>query len=259
MESSNGPLTPGLNPAPKRKPRTPPNAEARLARFGDFERSIRTKDWELFLNEIRKRTWADPSDPDSCWLWLRGRRKTKNKDGRDYAYIGRGKTRRLVHRVVAWAHAGFPGELEDFPEIHHKCTVPHCQNPSHLQPITTMLNVLEARVRNMVLNRNHALESALRQFQPDHPLLVAVWELRESTEVEKERLTQVPQSRRSRLPRLGEKTPYEQRLQDIRRKRFEQVLEVDAKFAMGISRKEALESVGMSRQAYDDWSRRPGS
>jgi hypothetical protein len=103
---------------------------------------------------------------------------------------------------------------------------------------------------------NRALEDALRQICPAHPLLSPEWELQDIPEITMAQLTETSESRRSRLRRLDLKTAYERRLEVHRASRFQQVLAVDVAFAKGASRKESLKRVGMSRQAYDDWGRR---
>ena len=242
--------TPSNPSKPKRKAKTPCTAEAQLGRFGPIERSIRTEDWDLLVGEIQNRTKSDPSDPESCWIWT-GSLRTNG-----YAYVGRAERNRLVHRVVAWAYAGFKGEIREFPEVHHKCGRNACVNPRHLLPTTSLLNILEARVRNAVVRRNRALETALKQIDATHPLLSPEWELKESSEITMAQVTESSESRRSRLRRLDRKTAYERGLEVHRASRFQQVLAVDAAFAKGVTRKEALKQVGMSRQAYDDWGRR---
>jgi hypothetical protein len=129
-------------------------------------------------------------------------------------------------------------------------------NPRHLLPTTSLINVLEARVRNAVLRRNRALETALRLISPTHPLLSPEWELKDIPEMTMAQLTESSESRRSRLRRLDRKTAYERDLEVHRASRFQQVLAVDAAFAKGTTRKDALKQAGMSRQAYDDWGRR---
>lgn len=252
MASPDSRRKPQWNTGPQRNVKTSQSQEAPLGRFGPFERAIRTKDLILLHDEIRKRTESDPLDAAGCWIWVKAAREN------GYAYVGRAETLRLVHRVVAWAFAGFPGELRDFPEVHHSCGNTLCQNPDHLQPTTTLLNVLESRVRSMVIRRTRALEDALRQLQPTHPLLVPVWELKAGLDVSMTRLSQTSESRKSQLRRLEKNAAYERRLEVNRLSRFQQVLAVDALFAKGVRRKDALKSVGMTRQAYDDWRRRLG-
>ena len=244
--------TPSHPPKPKPKPKAKPQptAEQQLSRFGPIERSIRTEDWDLLAGEIQSRTESDPADPDSCWIW------TGSLRANGYAYVGRAERNRLVHRVVAWAYAGFNGEIRDFPEVHHTCGRKACVNPTHLLPTTSLINILESRVRNAVLRRNRALEDALRQIHPAHPLLSTEWELKDIPEMTMAQLTETSESRRSRLRRLDLKTAYERRLEVHRASRFQQVLAVDASFAKGATRKESLKRAGMSRQAYDDWGRR---
>lgn len=242
--------TPNNPSKPKRKAKAPCTAEAQLGRFGPIERSIRTADWALLVGEIQGRTESDPSDSEGCWIWTGALRAN------GYAYVGRAERNHLVHRVVAWGYAGFNGNIRAFPEVHHTCGRKACVNPGHLLPTTSLINTLESRVRNAVLRRNRALEDALRQISPGHPLLSPEWELKGVPEMTMAHLTESSESRRSRLRRSDLKSAYERRLEVHRASRFQQVLTVDASYAKGVTRKESLKRAGMSRQAYDDWGRR---
>jgi hypothetical protein len=91
--------------------------EERPRRLGRSESAVQAQDWESLREEIQAKCYIDPNDVDPCWVWLGAR------DASGYSFSGRTTTRRFVHRLVAWAVAGFPGELTDFPSVRHQYRV----------------------------------------------------------------------------------------------------------------------------------------
>lgn len=73
-----------------------------------------------------------------------------------------------VHRVAFEAAFGPipPGE-----QVHHRCGRSSCVRPEHLQSATGRENLAEMHARRALEARIAALETALRQFRPDHPAL----------------------------------------------------------------------------------------
>lgn len=72
---------------------------------------------ELFWSRVRK------EGPDDCWLWT-GRRNSK----------GYGRLKRtMAHR---YAYALKHGPIPEGVIIRHRCDVPLCCNPAHLEPGT---------------------------------------------------------------------------------------------------------------------------
>ena len=91
----------------------------------------------------------------------------KMKDG--YALVRvRGKDVQ-VHRLMLQAkHEGRPlGVIH----AHHVCGRASCVNPDHLQPATAAENVGEMKARQSYLARIRELEEAIREVDPDHPVL----------------------------------------------------------------------------------------
>lgn len=98
-----------------------------------------------------------------CWEWQAAR------SPRGYPVIGQGGKGGFVHRHVAAATLGRP--IPKSEPVHHKCANPPCVNPEHLQPVTHRENIAEMFERNYYLGRIAALEAALREVRPDHPVL----------------------------------------------------------------------------------------
>jgi len=218
-------------------------------RLGPLESAIQARDLELLIRTVRSRCEIDDSLRNPCWFW-RGARSSAG-----YAYMGRAGTNRIVHRVVAWAEAGFPGQLSLFPQVHHTCGVRSCVNPAHLVPVTAYRNVLERSVRNALLDRIRALTDALRDVSPEHWLLTAGW----GDDIQRDAPASQPlrgttyESRRAQLQRLERKTANAVRMQRHEEARFREVIEVDSLVAKGMSKADARDQVGISRSAYDDW------
>lgn len=98
-----------------------------------------------------------------CWQWQ------GHIDTAGYALQQmHNRTRVRVHRVALAAHLQAPlGEQV----VHHRCANRRCVNPEHLQLTTHRENVAEMRARQAYLARIRALEQALTEVVPNHPLL----------------------------------------------------------------------------------------
>lgn len=68
-----------------------------------------------------------------CWLWT----NSTTEDG--YGQFYADNRRFLAHR---WLYAQFVGPVPDGLELDHRCRVPSCVRPSHLEPVTHRENVL---------------------------------------------------------------------------------------------------------------------
>lgn len=75
---------------------------------------------------------ADTTDPDGCWLWG----ASINADG--YGIFRYDGAMRGAHRV---AYLLLAGPVPDGHEIDHLCSVRHCVNPAHMEPVTHEENV----------------------------------------------------------------------------------------------------------------------
>ncbi|WP_166874491.1 HNH endonuclease [Salinibacterium sp. ZJ450] len=220
----------------------------RRRRLGPVERSIQTHDRAALLAHIQSKCDIG-SAKNACWVWLGAKREN------GYPYVGRARTNRLAHRVVAWAVAGFPGELVDFPHVHHLCGVRRCLNPEHLAPTTALINVVESSVRNVLLTRIRLLTDAIGKLDGAHSLLRDGW-ITSHGALFATRGGARSESTRFLVRRMTTKERTASKRQHNRELRFRQVLDVRSLVAAGMSRSEARAQVGMSRSAFYDWQPR---
>ncbi len=79
--------------------------------------------------------------PNECWLW----RAARSKAGYGLFWLGGA---RWAHRVsYEFAHGPIPSGLD----VRHKCDIPNCVNPAHLE-----LGTQADNNQDMVLRRRHA-------------------------------------------------------------------------------------------------------
>lgn len=194
--------------------------------------------------ELRKRTVRD----GECLRW------TGNKRPLGYAMVGRDRTNTLVRRLVPWAEAGFPDDMRSFPQVHHICAVRDCIEPTHLVPATALTNLLEASARKAALRRVELLTEALREADPDNPLL----ELPplSQTDIAAFRRGATYESPRTRLKRKIAVDELARKRRENTNTRFQEVIEVRQLIARGVRWREALETVGINRRVYQEWERK---
>lgn len=87
-----------------------------------------------------------PEPNSGCWLWLGG------VEGRGYGAVHLRRRQFKAHRV-AYVLSGKP--IPAGLVIDHKCNVPICVNPDHLEPVTNSENVIRAAGRRTTCRRNH--------------------------------------------------------------------------------------------------------
>lgn len=137
--------------------------EARRSRarsqYTPLRAAIEEGDYKSAIEEISKKVHIDES---GCWLW--GARL----DREGYPIIRVGKRDPYVHRLVIELREGRPLGSQ---AAHHKCAVPACVNPDHLQPVTERENMAEMLARNSYIRRIRELEFALAEVSPGHPTL----------------------------------------------------------------------------------------
>jgi hypothetical protein len=215
-------------------------------RRGPIERALSTRDRDLLITTVESRS---ASDGNGCWVW----KGAKNQNG--YAYCGRLASHHIVHRIVAWAEAGFPGELRTFPPVGHACGQRACVNPQHLSPVTSHMNSIEASLRNALLRRIKALEEVVRLFDAEHEVLDYP-QLKNTSHGHAIGNTRSQVHPAATVRRFKQKGDFEerQRLNSVRR--FEQVLAVRKYRADGLNVPESLAKVGISRAVFDDWKGR---
>lgn len=136
-------------------------ASARAA--GELLRSplriaVDSKDHVTVISEIRLRSTITAT---GCWEW-------NGRSSGGYPLIRIGKRHVQVHRLALEAKHQAPLGSQ---AAHHMCANSRCVNPEHLQPVTHRDNVAEMLARRAYLSRIAELEHALRQLQPEHPLL----------------------------------------------------------------------------------------
>lgn len=76
---------------------------------------------------------------------------------------------RLAHRIAYMLSSG--ETLPPHVSVHHKCGNRRCVEPAHLQAVRPHENTAEMLERKYYKARIAALESALRDLDPNHPLL----------------------------------------------------------------------------------------
>jgi hypothetical protein len=91
----------------------------------------------------------------NCWVWQR----SKDRDG--YGRITHERRRRQAH-VVYYEH--FVGPLEKGKVLDHLCRRRDCVNPSHLEPVTNLVNV---RRSNRTKLREEQVQT-IKQLLPQH-------------------------------------------------------------------------------------------
>jgi len=86
---------------------------------------------ERFMSKVE----YDPNG--GCWLW-----SASNDGGAGYGKLSKNPTgERQAHRT---AYAMFCEPIPDGLEIDHKCKVPACVNPNHLEVVTRQENMRRA-------------------------------------------------------------------------------------------------------------------
>jgi len=120
---------------------------------------------EAFLERLRED--SEPT-PEGCWQWT----GTIDTNGYIQAYYPRQNGSRTIrlHRLIARVFL----DGKDADVVHHKCANRSCVNPDHLQVTTQNDNLAEMLARNSYLKQIDDLRAALREYEPDHPLLTDV-------------------------------------------------------------------------------------
>ena len=77
---------------------------------------------------------------DDCWLWA----ATINTDG--YARFGLADNKNVV--VHRFAYELLVGPIPEGLTLDHLCRVRHCVNPRHLEPVTSVENVMRGESRS---------------------------------------------------------------------------------------------------------------
>lgn len=90
-----------------------------------------------------------------CWLWRAG----KGRGG--YGVFGVQGRQVYAHR---WAYEHFVGPIPEGLTLDHRCCVPQCVNPAHLEPVTIQENLSRGNgVSALASRKSHCINGhALR-------------------------------------------------------------------------------------------------
>ena len=106
---------------------------------------------------LESRFWVRVDKSDSCWLWVGGR------DGDGYGELKAGRKKIMAHR---FAYEILVGPIPDSLTLDHLCRVRVCVNPDHLEPVTSVINVMRGEspwainARKTHCVRGHLLEGS---------------------------------------------------------------------------------------------------
>jgi hypothetical protein len=137
--------------------------------FGGRDRSslrkaLEDNDLHAIMDEIRGQVNINK---DGCWIWPR-----LNKAGYPITGAklpGHARYREyLVHRIVLET---VHGKSLGSQSAHHKCAVPACVNPDHLQPVTHAENTAEMLSRHSHLKFQEEALAIIRELAPNHEFL----------------------------------------------------------------------------------------
>lgn len=217
-------------------------------RRGPLLRGLQDHDRDLIAQTVAERSTADATT--GCLIW-RGRTAPSG-----YPLTGRASTRNYVHRLVAHAEAGFPGDIRAFPPVHHVCGQRRCVAAEHLQLVTRAHNALEAQVRNALLRRIRQLTAIVESLAPDHPDLPWIGLHGDGRPAPTRSSTTRDEKPQALIAQLSNRAAYRQRLADNQARRFRQVIQVQNLVDAGRTAPEALAEVGISRAVHQDWRAR---
>lgn len=103
-----------------------------------------------------ERFWAKVEKTDTCWLWA----SYIKPNGYATFWEPAVQSKVYVHR---WVYEQEVGPIPEGLEIDHLCSVRHCVNPDHLEPVTHHENMLRGdtiaarNARKTQCPRGHAL------------------------------------------------------------------------------------------------------
>lgn len=114
----------------------------------------------LTPDRIEERTQYEPNT--GCWLW------TGATDNHGYGVVRVNKSVYKIH-VEMWTTRN--GPVPDGKILDHKCRVPLCINPEHLEPVTIAENVLRGNgptainKRKSVCIRGHQFDRIYKGYR----------------------------------------------------------------------------------------------
>lgn len=135
-------------------------------KLSPLRRAMLELDYDRIQSLLQQRT---EEKEDGCWEW------TGTHSQQDYPQVGfskpiveGGRATFLAHRLMLEAKVGY--SIEGM-HAHHTCANRWCINPDHLELTTAAENVGEMMARVSFQARIAALEKALAEVEPGHPLL----------------------------------------------------------------------------------------
>ena len=155
--------------AAKAAPKTPARSPDELedlwrSQRSPFRAAFEDKDYPAFIVELRGRVHIDGR---GCWVWAGGKKKPSKSKTAYPTVKWRGRTYQ-VHRLALEAKMGAPLGSQ---HSHHACANTLCVNPDHLEAATHVENIAEMKARTSYESRIIELEKALRDIDPQHPIL----------------------------------------------------------------------------------------
>lgn len=114
--------------------------------------------------EEKLEMYSSPPNAKGCRIWTGGMQEN------GYPTVAQNWTgSKLAHRVSYMVNAG--EKIASDTMVHHMCSNSQCVEPSHLQAVRPHENVAEMLERRFYKSRIAALEKALAEVSPSHPLL----------------------------------------------------------------------------------------
>lgn len=97
---------------------------------------------DAYEARARERFWSKVTEaPNGCWVW-----RAANNGG-----YGRFQYYDKVAVAHRWAYEQMVGEIPDGLHLDHLCRNPSCVNPSHLDPVPSIVNIR----RGNAVSRTH--------------------------------------------------------------------------------------------------------
>jgi hypothetical protein len=119
----------------------------------------RAKPMQEFIQKDVERfaRYSMPEPMSGCWLW------SAHADAKGYGYmrIGNTKVGRGIVSTHRFSYTLHKGAIPDGLVIDHLCRNPNCCNPDHLEPVTSVENVMRGegfaarKARQTVCHKGH--------------------------------------------------------------------------------------------------------
>ncbi len=119
-----------------------------------------------YFERTLARFWSkvDRKGPDDCWMWT-GTRQVPLKNGMQYGHFGTYDHKTINHRAHRFSWMLANGRIPDEMVIMHKCDMPLCVNPNHLQLATRRENLQDMEDKGRVAKGENQGYSKLTRDQ----------------------------------------------------------------------------------------------